>query len=78
MNTTQQLLNACLAAEPVLQDMQRIVRSRNTGTEEINALILVKAAIAAASRGTCESEECPYQGQQRAKSCTCSKDGQDV
>lgn len=69
-----ELLNACLQAEPVLADMERILNKRMTHREPLRlpALTSVRAAIANATR--CNEQECCYFGQQRSASCSCAKE----
>lgn len=69
-----ELLNACLQAEPVLADMERILNKRMPHREPLRlpALTTVRAAIANATR--CNDQECCYFGQQRSASCSCAKE----
>lgn len=70
------MLAALMAAEPVLADMERIVNKRMPGDRPFRMpeLVAVREAIAAAD-GKCTEPECPYNGQQRARSCLCAKGG---
>lgn len=70
-----QLLDACIQAEPVLADVERIINERVPGQPiRIAALAAVRNAIASAKN--CQEPECPYHGQPRASSCDCSKAGE--
>lgn len=69
-----ELLQACIQAEPVLADIERIMNKRMPAKDPVRlpALTTVRAAIANATR--CNEQECCYFGQQRAASCSCAKE----
>lgn len=83
MSTHDTMLAALKAAEPVLADIDRHLRTKHPGMQTLEALATVRAAIAQAEpteqrpqncgTGFCSCIECPYHGQPRATSCGCSK-----
>jgi hypothetical protein len=69
-----ELLQACIQAEPVLADMERILNKRMPGKGELRlpALHAVRGAIANATR--CNEQECCFFGHQRSPSCSCARE----
>lgn len=69
-----ELLNACIEAEPALAKLEDLLNKAVPGPEPLRlpALTKVRAAIANATR--CNEQECCYFGQQRSASCSCAKE----
>ncbi len=68
---THELLEACIKAEPVLADLERILQKRVGKPIALPELATVRNAIANATR--CNEQECCYFGHQRAASCSCAR-----